>query len=244
MKQAIGYYRVSTKEQGEHGHGIDGQRIQVRQYAERNDLDIVAEFEEHETGTNKRKRVEIYKALAAAKEHDAVLLIADISRLARSVKFITELQESGVKFVAIDLPSANEMTVQLMAIFAEEYARAVSKGTKRGLEGAKAKGIKLGNDGEYLTDAGRKKGGQTMRDRASQYYKSVGVYRSVKMMREQGDDGKPMSYRAIANALNSDGTRTRITKTRDGKIIGGKPFTAMTVKRIIDRNGAQVNLTT
>ena len=225
MSKAIGYYRVSTKDQGEHGHGIDGQKLQVRQYAERNELNIVAEFEEHETGTSKRQRVEIYKAIDAAQEHDAVLLIADISRLARNVKFITELQESRIKFVAIDIPSANEMTIQLMAIFAEEYARAVSKGTKRGLAGAKAKGVKLGNNGEYLTDEGRRKGGQTMRDRASQYYKSVGVYRSIQLMKDRGD-----SLRKIAAQLNDDGTRT----------VKGAKFTPMTIKRILDRNGAQL----
>ena len=232
---AIAYYRVSTRGQADNGHGIEGQRVQVNRYADNNDLHIIAEFEEHETGTNKRKRVEIYKAIDAAQSNDAVLLIADISRLARDVKFITELQESGVKFVAIDMPSANEMTIQLMAVFAEEYARAVSKGTQRGLEGAKAKGVKLGNGGEYLTDEGRQKGGDTMRKRAERTYKSMGIYRSIKMMHDQG-----MSYNAIAKQLNEDGTKTRKTKIRDSKTgatktRGGTKFYATTIKRILDR---------
>ena len=54
------------------------------------------------------------------------------------------------------------------------------------------------------------------------------------------DLGAAMSYRAIADRLNSEGHRTRVTEYRDSKTgekktRGGKPFQATTVKRIYDR---------
>jgi DNA invertase Pin-like site-specific DNA recombinase len=51
---------------------------------------------------------------------------------------------SGVEFVAADLPQANKMTLQVMAVFAEYERDQISDRTRRALAQAKERGVQLG----------------------------------------------------------------------------------------------------
>jgi DNA invertase Pin-like site-specific DNA recombinase len=141
-------------------------------YAAANRLTLVSpagEFTEIETGTNKRQRPKLQAAIAAAKAHDAVLLIAKLDRLARNVHFITGLQESGVKFVAVDMPEANELTVQILAVMAQHEAKMISERTKAALGAAKARGVKLGSP-DNLTDQAQQAGQVANKEQARRAY--------------------------------------------------------------------------
>ena len=70
----------------------------------------------------------------------ATLLVAKLDRLARNVAFISALMEAGVKFVAVDLPQANELTVHIMDAMAEYEVMAISARTRAALAAAKARG--------------------------------------------------------------------------------------------------------
>ena len=85
------------------------------------------------------------QALRHAKVTNATLVIAKLDRLSRNVAFLATLQDSGVQFLAADMPEANEMTVQLMAVMAQAERKAISRRTKEALQAAKARGQKLGN---------------------------------------------------------------------------------------------------
>jgi DNA invertase Pin-like site-specific DNA recombinase len=69
-------------------------------------------------------------------------LIARLDRLARSVPFISNLMESGVDFVVVDMPEANRLTMHILAAVAEHEREAISKRTKAALQAAKARGVK------------------------------------------------------------------------------------------------------
>lgn len=138
----VAYYRVSTQRQGQSGLGLEAQRAAVREFVGMNPL--FSEFTEVESGT-KSDRPELGKALAMAKAKKAVLVIAKLDRLARNVHFISGLLESGVQFIAVDMPEADRTFLQMAAVFAEWEARKISERTKAALQAAKDRGITLGS---------------------------------------------------------------------------------------------------
>jgi DNA invertase Pin-like site-specific DNA recombinase len=96
-------------------------------------------------------RPQLRAALEACRKSGAKLLIAKLDRLARNVHFITGLMEAAkgngrnaVKFVACDMPEANDLTIHIMAAFAEHEAKRISERTKDALNAAKARGKRLG----------------------------------------------------------------------------------------------------
>lgn len=139
----VAYYRVSTDQQGRSGLGLEAQMSTVRGYVQGQGGQLAAEFEEIESG-RKTNRPQLAEAIEMAKLYDATLVIAKLDRLARNAAFLLNLRDAGVKFVACDMPTANSLTVTIMAAVAEEEARMISERTKAALAAAKARGTKLG----------------------------------------------------------------------------------------------------
>jgi DNA invertase Pin-like site-specific DNA recombinase len=141
----ISYLRVSTKRQGESGLGLEAQRHAVETFLNGGRWQVVEEYVEVESGKDDRNRPALVKALAACKVYGATLVIAKLDRLSRDPHFLTGLQKAGVKFIAADMPEANEMVITIMAAVAGAERRMISERTKAALQAAKARGIKLGN---------------------------------------------------------------------------------------------------
>ena len=154
--QFIAYYRVSTAKQGQSGLGLEAQRKSVEDYLTTQKYRLVAEFTEIESG-KKIDRPELDKALSTCRLHKATLVIAKLDRLARNAHFLLGLEKAGIEFVCCDMPTANRLTVGILAMVAEEEARLISVRTKAALAAAKARGVKLGNP-ENATPEGRLKG--------------------------------------------------------------------------------------
>ena len=102
----IGYLRVSTEKQGQSGLGLDAQRKAIEDYLNGGRWELLAEYVEIESG-KRSDRPELAKALAHSKATGATLVIAKLDRLSRNMAFISNLMESGVEFVAADMPMAN-----------------------------------------------------------------------------------------------------------------------------------------
>lgn len=146
----IAYHRVSTQKQGASGLGLEAQQLAVAAYLNGGDWQLIAEFQEIETGKGAdalEKRPQLRAALDACRKHGAVLIIAKLDRLARNVHFVSGLMESKVKFVACDMPEANELTIHIMAAFAEHEAKRISQRTKDALAVARGRGVVLGKAG-------------------------------------------------------------------------------------------------
>ena len=216
-KAFVAYYRVSTGEQERSGLGLEGQRAAVLDFINGGAANLVAEFTETESG-KRNDRPQLAEALAACKKHRAKLVIAKLDRLARNVAFISNLMESGVDFVAVDMPDANRLTVHILAAVAEHEREMISERTKAALAAAKARGVKLGSP-----DPGKGSaiGVAANKERADQFAANV-----VPIIREIEASGVT-SHLGIAKALNARGIPTAR---------GGEWYDS-TVKNILRRAG-------
>lgn len=143
-KKLVSYLRVSTKRQGKSGLGLEAQRGSVTQYLGSERGQLIQEFVEVESGKS-ADRPQLMKALHLCKITGATLLIAKLDRLSRDAHFLLGLQKAGVRFVAADMPEANEMVVGIMAVIAEGERKLISRRTKDALAVAKKRGVRLGN---------------------------------------------------------------------------------------------------
>jgi DNA invertase Pin-like site-specific DNA recombinase len=143
MSAFVAYYRVSTDRQGESGLGLEAQRASVARFT--HGASLLSEFQEIESGKRHTNRPQLAAALDICRRQKATLVIARLDRLARNVHFISGLMESGVDFVAVDMPQANRLTIHILAAVAEHEREAISQRTKAALGAAKTRGTKLGN---------------------------------------------------------------------------------------------------
>ncbi len=149
-QQFVTYYRVSTSRQGASGLGLDAQRHSVAQYLSGAVRTAIGEFVEVETGKGSNaleKRPQLRLALEMCKKTGSTLLIAKLDRLARNVHFVSGLIETGVDFIAADMPNANKVMIQMHAVMSEWERDQISERTKAALAAAKARGVVLGATG-------------------------------------------------------------------------------------------------
>lgn len=152
--RALGYLRVSSKDQAEHGHSIEAQAAAIEAEAERRGWTLLELVRENGSAARGKKRPELDRLLAllAADEAD-VLLSTRVDRVARSViDFMTLLETSGEQgwtlaltelSVDFSTPEGKLFASQLSG-FAEFERDILSARTKDGLAAARAKGVALG----------------------------------------------------------------------------------------------------
>lgn len=173
-----------------------------KQFARERAGDVIAEYEEQESGTE-NNRPELAKAIKRCRMTGATLLVAKLDRLSRDAAFLLTLQKGTVKFVAANLPSADETTVGFMAIIAQHEARAIGQRTRDALAAAKARGTKLGGFREKAAKIGdyQRQGVKALRSQADE---------DAEMVREDIEPlvHEGLTLRAIAEHLEKVGTLT------------------------------------
>ena len=197
----VAYYRVSTKKQGESQLGLKAQKHAVERFISPDLID--AEFTEIETGTNKRYRPILNEAIELCAKTGATLIIAKLDRLARNVSFVSSLMDSKVKFKAVDMPEANELTIHIMSAIAQHEAKAISKRVKEGLAQSKKK---LGNP-QNLTDEAKAKGLESIKHKAKHNPHNKRALAFVRSL-----NYADMKLRQIAEQLNENGFKTSTGK--------------------------------
>ena len=140
----VAYHRVSTARQGRSGLGLDAQKTAIAKLAKDRGGTVIGSFTEVESG-KVDSRPELQKALQTARLTGATLAIAKLDRLSRNAAFLLTLRDSGVRFIAADMPEANDLTVGIMALVAQQEREAIAKRTREALRAAKARGTRLGN---------------------------------------------------------------------------------------------------
>lgn len=225
--KVIAYYRVSTQKQGASGLGLDAQRAAIAGYVNRLGCRLVQEYTEVETAKRDDldNRPELRKAIAHARRSRAILIVAKLDRLVRSVHVTSLLHQSGIDFLACDNPTANRLTIQILAAVAEHEAKMISERTKAALAAYKTRGGKLGAhlaQCRNLDGPARRKGamlaGAAHRENAEAAYSDI-----MDGLLQWRADG--LSLKAIAEKLNNAGQSTR----------RGKNWNPMQVSRVLAR---------
>ncbi len=222
----IAYYRVSTKQQEDSHLGLEGQEATVKNYCLNNNLNLIASYTEIETSTKHtlENRPILQKALGHSKRIGAILIIAKLDRLARSVYVTSLLHKSGTEFICCDMPMASRLTIQILSAVAEQEAKSISDRTKTALQALKARGVKLGSHRpeckENLSPEGKIKGrvlgSATNRRNKKEAY--ADLMPEIISLHRGG-----MSRKAIAGFLNARGETTRM----------GCQFYPITISRLI-----------
>jgi DNA invertase Pin-like site-specific DNA recombinase len=209
------YLRVSTSRQGIDGLGIDAQRSKCFDFLDGGKWKVVGEYIEVESGT-KIKRPQLQAALEHCARVGATLIVARLDRLARNVAFVSRLMESGVKFVAADMPHANNLTIHIIAAMAQYESELISERTTAALAAAKRRGKRLGSL-EIEAVAAKGRAARTLTSQAH----AENVYPVIERIRSFGIT----TLRDIANELTERKIETpsRQAKIDSGTAIYGKP---------------------
>lgn len=215
----ISYLRVSTARQGASGLGLEAQRQAVADFLNGGKWQLLAEVVEIESG-KRNDRVKLAEALKLCRLHNATLVIAKLDRLSRDAAFLLNLQAAGVRFVAADMPEANEMVVGIMAVVAQAERKMISARTKAALQAAKARGKVLGGDrGVKPTHDTAVKGATALKAKANARAADLST-----ILAEVKAEGA-VTLREIAAALNGRGIPTA----------RGGTWSAVQVSRVLAR---------
>jgi DNA invertase Pin-like site-specific DNA recombinase len=198
MKCAI-YARVSTSKQDN-----DNQLIQLREFAAKQQWEIVAEFVDTVTGSGKEDRAQFDRMmLAASQRRFDVLLFWKLDRLSRegvrkTLQYLERLDSWGVAWRSFMEPFFDscgimrDVVISIMATLAQQERVNISDRTRAGLQRTRAKGTRLGRPVVNLdmTEVRRRQGqGQSIRGIAKALGCSPALL--VKRFREQREAAAP-----------------------------------------------------
>jgi DNA invertase Pin-like site-specific DNA recombinase len=165
---------------------------------------LLGEFTEVESG-KRNDRPELLRAMRRAKVSGARLLIAKMDRLSRNAAFLLQLRDSGVRFVAADLPNADETVVGIMAVIAQREREVIAQRTRDALAVARQR---LAQQGRTL---GNPNGAAALRRAAKGNQAAVArivenATKRAEAFRDAFEDVDPqgtMTLRQMAEELNS-----------------------------------------
>jgi len=213
MKDAIGYLRVSTKEQGRSGLGLAAQRFDIEHFGKREGFSVTSWHKDIQTGAGKDAillRPGLAAALKEARAARCPLIVSRLDRLSRNVHFIAGLMEHKVHFVvAVFGRDVDDFTLHIYASIAEQERKMISERVKAATLIAKSQGRKFGLQlrskswQRRISVLARAALRQEANDRAQAY--RVYVEWALK---QPGVKERPISFAAAARRLNARNIET------------------------------------
>lgn len=136
--KTVAYVRVATQEQANSSYSLEVQKKTLREYAEKNNLEIVKEFSDTGSGLKSSRKGfnEMLKFLEGSTDCKTILVVK-ADKLCRDLKTLCELQEKYEIISACN--GANTMVHQLEVMLAEQYSKNLSEVIKAGIQKSKAK---------------------------------------------------------------------------------------------------------
>lgn len=214
IQPAIGYLRVSTREQGRSGLGLAAQRQEIGAFGAREGFSIKAWHQDVQTGGGADAlllRPGLAAALKEARTARCPLIVSRLDRLSRNVHFITGLMEHKVHFVVAALGrDCDEFTLHIYASLAEQERKMISERTKAALAAAKLRGRK--KFGLALCSKSQRQrfialGHAALRKAAMERAEAYRAHIEW-ALRQPGMNRRRITFRAAANLLTARGIKS------------------------------------
>jgi DNA invertase Pin-like site-specific DNA recombinase len=221
MKDAIGYLRVSTKEQGRSGLGLAAQRFDIEQFGKREGFLVTSWHQDIQTGAGKDAlllRPGLAAALKEARSLRSPLIVSRLDRLSRNVHFIAGLMEHKVHFVvALFGRDVDHFTLHIYASIAQQERKMISERVRAANLIAKSQGRKFGLQlrrkswQRKVSAMGRAAIVQEANDRAQAYRLYIEW-----ALKQPGREGRLISFCGAAKRLNERNIETPLGGTWRG----------------------------
>lgn len=160
--------------------------------------------------------------MSLCRKDGAILIVAKLDRLARSVSFLSNLLESDVEIVFCDFPQANKMVLHIISAISQYEAELIAARTKASLQAKKSRGFRLGNP-EHLLDKHNQAIQNSIKTCKAKADNNPNNKRAIAMLRILVKENH--SYNEMANILNQEGFVSS----------KGCSFTKSTVYKLIKR---------
>jgi len=224
MEEAISYIRVSSEEQADSGLGLEAQRQRIAAYCAMKGLHLAEIFEDPGISGGKplATRPAGSQLLAAARKRKAIVFVAKLDRLFRSVAdaatVIADFDKKGIQLVAIaeafDMSSPyGRAMVQMASVFAELERAMNRERTRSAMNVKRSRGERISRHAPYSWDFGS--GGRLVENSLEQE-----IIARMRQLRAEG-----LSFRGIATRLEGEGILPK----------RGKRWVHTTVKNILMR---------
>lgn len=209
MNNAIGLYRCSTQAQADSDLGLASQRAEVRAFAERRGLHLVAEYTDAGVsgGAALEKREGLVAALAQLGRGD-VLLVKSYDRLARDLMLQLTIEKAvskkGAKIIAVSNEGASadgpsDVLLRRLLSSVAEYEKAIiGARCAAAAKSLKAQGRVAGHP-EYGFSVGPD-------NQAVENAEELAVIERVKQLR---NPSSKQPWRVVAETLNDEGFTNR-----------------------------------
>ena len=195
------YLRVSTKEQGMTGYGLEAQKEFILNFFK--EEQIAFEYSEIASG-NDNSRPKLKEAIDKCEQFGYTLVVAKLDRLGRNVKYLFEIKERVKNIKVCNMPDFDTLQFGIYATIAQHERELISTRTKDALQARYDKtGLKNGNKKGCDTSKARFAAKISRRQNAMLSNNNQVAKNVIELELEKGT-----SYRKIAEFLNRIGIRT------------------------------------
>ena len=235
MKQAIAYIRVSSREQGKSGFGLESQKAEIEGFAKAAGYRIVQVYSEVASvvgGSSLEKRPVLQKAIAHAKGKDWSLIVSRLDRLSRDADEIETLtMASGITIVSARTDGGSGyVTIRTEAARIQKETEMLSERTRAGIARARRQGATFGNK-VNLPEAQR-----------------LGVKTNQKLAQARRQELGPVISELRAKGATTGADIARLLNARGLRTPRGQPWTDANIRRVLrdidqlarDRSAAKV----
>ncbi len=157
--QAVGYVRVSTRDQADSGASLAAQRAKIEAYAVLHDLELVEIIEDAGCSAKSLDRPGMARLLGLIKRRAiGAVIVAKLDRITRSVRDLGELIElfkrSGVEFASVGdhidtSTAAGRLVLNVMGSVSQWEREAIGERTRDALAVMRAQGRRISRHAPY-----------------------------------------------------------------------------------------------